>query len=135
MPTEPYDWKHLWKAPENTRAYFSPHYDDALRHEHPFLYALAVVGILLSIIVPIALAVLLAVYTLPCLSDSSSVQNFAYMALGVYLYFLGPIGIGLGLCNLLMIPYRQYLGHRLTILSCGIGLGATILGYLLLLYC
>ena len=96
---------------------------------------LLVIAIFVLLLGPELLAGFIGYYTIPALSESGGTHNIGLMLIGALLCFVSPIGIGLGLCNLLMVLMRQYMGHKLTFYSIGIGLAATLIGYYLLSLC
>lgn len=127
-----YDWTHQWGAPDNAKDFFQPGYNSQFWIKHPIIGVLLVIAIFVLLLGPELLAGFIGYYTIPALSESGGTHNIGLMLIGALLCFVSPIGIGLGLCNLLMVLMRQYMGHKLTFYSIGIGLAATLIGYYLL---
>ena len=111
-----------WVIPENAADFFDPHCDDAFRAEHPVLYWLTVVAIIVLVLVGPGLYIILCGMIQPTTYDS-------FLELVFWMFgFISSFGISIGICNLFMIVYKQYLGHYVTIFSFAIGFAGSAIG-------
>ena len=111
-----------WVIPENAADFFDPHCDDAFRAEHPVLYWLTVVAIIVLVLVGPGLYIILCGMIQPTTYDS-------FFELVFWMFgFISSFGISIGICNLFMIVYKQYLGHYVTIFSFAIGFAGSAIG-------
>lgn len=111
--------KNNWGIPEDAWMYFDPHIDDPLRKKHPLLYWLSVVAIIVLVIVgPFAYIALSTAILQTATIDFGGVIGLIVFLIG----FIASFGISVGLCNLFMIPHKQYLGHWVTLICFGVGL-------------
>ena len=117
----------LWSIPKNAADYFDPHYDDDFKREHPILYWLTVLAILVLVMVgPIGYIILCATVAPP--------MNWFLFAVWV-VGFLSSFGLSIGFCNIFLRVHGQYLGHAVTLFSLLIGTvipGGTLLLFWLL---
>ena len=110
-----------WKVPEDAAEYFDPHYDDDFKAQHPVLYWLTVVAIIVMVMVGPTL------YIIGC----SAIQPTMTLIVEIIVWMVGFIssfGISIGVCNLFMILHKQYLGHRVTLWSFAIGIVGSAIG-------
>ena len=107
--------KSRWHLPEDFLEYFMPDSDDDFKQEHPRLYALSIVLVVVAFMTP-PLAYCIWVG-----------QANMWALLGVF----GAFIVGIGLCNIVAAIVHQYLGHIFTI-SCFL-LGGVMISVSLLL--
>lgn len=104
-----------WKIPKNAAGYFDPHYDDAFKAKHPFLYFLTIVIIIILVLSgPLPFLVF-------CGTLNIQIESL-FEGLLLLTGFISSFGISIGLCNIFMILHKQYLGHYVTIISLLIGI-------------
>lgn len=121
-----YKFKDMWGIPSGASKFFDPHYDDVFKKEHPILYFLTVVGIVVLVCVgPFIFLGLCGAMDLQFDHPIAviNVLKFIIWIIG----FISSFGISIGLNNLFMVLHRQYLGHYLTLISFGIGIGGMII--------
>ena len=120
-----------WGLPENAADYFDPHYDDDFKREHPVLYFLTVVAILVCVLVAPILYIWLSSVVQP--GTGSDIEFKNWFELFVWIVgFVASMGISIGICNLFMILHKQYLGHYVTLYSFAVGIAGSGLSLLLL---
>ena len=109
-----------WGVPNNAIAYFDRRYDNDFKAKRPVLYWLTVVAIIICVMVGPTL------YTLLCSIIQSTVGSFEiiFWLFGLF----SSLGISIGICNLLMILHKQYLGHYVTLFSFAIGIVGSAIG-------
>ena len=106
--------KNNWAPPKNAAEFFDPHYDDDFKAAHPFLFFLTVVAIIILVVIPpIACLCIMAAIG----ADINSLVELIVLIFGL----VSSMGISIGICNVFMILYKQYLGHYVTIFSLLIG--------------
>ncbi len=106
--------KDNWKVPSNASDFFDPHYNDKFKKEHPILYWLTIIGIIVLACSGPVVYVSLISDIMP--SDQTFIEKILFI-----IGFISSFGISIGLCNIFLALYKQYLGHLLTIISFGIG--------------
>ena len=108
--------KNNWGIPENAADYFDPHYDDDFKRKHPFLFVLTVIAIgILVCVAPVAFVWLAGQFQ----------ETFNTNIFELIVFIIGLVSsfvVSIGIINLFMILYRQYLGHYVTLYSFAIGL-------------
>lgn len=115
-----------WWPPKNAWVFFSPSYNEDFKKKHPFLYFFTIVGICVCVLAPVMQYLFLCFLISGARHAALTVFQFIAWSIGL----LSVFGISVGLCNLLMIPHRQYLGHFITLLSFAIGITGASLGLL-----
>lgn len=120
-----------WGLPENAADYFDPHYDDDFKREHPVLYFLTVVAILVCVLVAPILYIWLSSVVQPGTGNDIEFKNSFELFVWI-VGFVTSMGISIGICNLFMILHKQYLGHYVTLWSFAIGIAGSGLSLLLL---
>lgn len=118
--------KDNWKVPSNASDFFDPHYDDKFKKEHLILYLLTVIGIIFLVCLGPGVYVYLVSNIVP--SDQSFVELILFL-----IGYISSFGFSIGLCNVLLILHKQYLGHLVTLISFAIGVVGCGLSLLLLL--
>jgi len=110
-----------WHLPENAADFFDPHYDDDFKANHPILFFLTILAIIVGVMVgPI-------LYILCCSQIQPTVNETLGELLLWIIGFVSSFGISIALLNLFMIVHKQYLGHFVTIISFAVGvIGASI---------
>lgn len=94
-----------WLPPANFKSFFYPESDTVFKAKHPIGYWLLILLILAALILP----------------------NFIFVGLvhsDSYWMLLGLVGglfLGVGLCNIVTIIIKQYLGHIVTLVCFAIG--------------
>ena len=109
-----------WGLPKNAKAYFDPHYDDQFKAEHPVLYWLTVVAIIILVLI----GPILYIFFCSMLQSTMTLLELIFLFFG----FISSCGISIGFCNLFMIVHKQYLGHYVTLYSFAIGLVGSAIG-------
>lgn len=109
--------KSRWRLPENFLEYFMPASDDDFKEEHPRLYALSIVLLLVALMAPPTLYVIFVL--------NNGATAWGLLGLG------GSVIVSIGLCNIVALIVHQYLGHVVTI-GCFL-LGGVMIGVSLLL--
>ena len=109
--------KSRWRLPENFLDYFMPDSDDDFKAEHPRLYALSIVLLLVALMAPPTLYVIFVL--------NNGATAWGLLGLG------GSVIVSIGLCNIVALIVHQYLGHVVTI-GCFL-LGGVMIGVSLLL--
>ena len=110
-----------WNVSKNAHKYFDPHYDDKFKAEHPVLYWLTVAAIILCVLVGPFIYIWLCSVVEP-----DGVFSFLEILI-LIIGFISSFGISIGICNLLMILHKQYLGHKVTLYSFLLGaLGSAV---------
>lgn len=94
-----------WLPPANSRTFFDPESDTVFRAKHPIGYWLLILLIVAALLLPNFIFVSLV--------DSNS----NWMLLGL----VGGLFLGIGLCNIVTIIIRQYLGHIVTLVCFAAG--------------
>lgn len=94
-----------WLPPANFRSFFYPESDTVFRAKHPIGYWLLIMLIVGALLLPNA------IFT--SLVDSNS----GWMLLGL----VGGLFMGVGLCNIVTIIIKQYLGHIVTLVCFALG--------------
>jgi len=116
-----------WGIPKNASDYFDPHYDDDFKEDHPILYWLTVVAIIILVLVGPLL------YLLLCNEIQPGVFYEGIIELIVWIFgFIASFGISIALCNAFLIVHNQYLGHYVTLYSFLIGIAGPGVALLLL---
>ena len=123
--------KDNWRIPENAADYFDPSYDDKFKREHPVLYVLTVIAILICVLVAPITYIILSDAVQPGDANTVEFKNFFEFAVWI-VGFIASFGIGIGICNLLMIIHKQYLGHYVTVFSFAIGIFGSLSALILL---
>lgn len=109
--------KSRWHLPEDYLDYFMPDSDDDFKAEHPRLYALSIVLLLVALMAPPTLYVIFVL--------NNGATAWGLLGLG------GSVIVSIGLCNIVALIVHQYLGHVVTI-GCFL-LGGVMIGVSLLL--
>lgn len=109
--------KSRWHLPEDYLDYFMPDSDDDFKAEHPRLYALSIVLLLVALMAPPTLYVIFVL--------NNGATAWGLLGLG------GSVIVSIGLCNIVALIVHQYLGHIVTI-GCFL-LGGVMIGVSLLL--
>lgn len=109
--------KSRWHLPEDHLDYFMPDSDDDFKAEHPRLYALSIVLLLVALMAPPTLYVIFVL--------NNGATAWGLLGLG------GSVIVSIGLCNIVALIVHQYLGHVVTI-GCFL-LGGVMIGVSLLL--
>lgn len=109
--------KSRWHLPEDYLDYFMPDSDDDFKAEHPRLYALLIVLLLVALMAPPTLYVIFVL--------NNGATAWGLLGLG------GSVIVSIGLCNIVALIVHQYLGHVVTI-GCFL-LGGVMIGVSLLL--
>lgn len=109
--------KSRWHLPEDYLDYFMPDSDDDFKAEHPRLYALSIVLLLVALMAPPTLYVIFVL--------NNGATAWGLLGLG------GSVIVSIGLCNIVALIVHQYLGHVVTIV-CFL-LGGVMIGVSLLL--
>lgn len=109
--------KSRWHLPEDYLDYFMPDSDDDFKAEHPRLYALSIVLLLVALMAPPTLYVIFVL--------NNGATAWGLLGLG------GSVIVSIGLCNIVAAILHQYLGHVVTI-GCFL-LGGVMIGVSLLL--
>lgn len=109
--------KSRWHLPEDYLDYFMPDSDDDFKAEHPRLYALSIVLLLVALMAPPTLYVIFVL--------NNGATAWGLLGLG------GSVIVSIGLCNIVALIVHQYLGHVVTV-GCFL-LGGVMIGVSLLL--
>lgn len=97
------------KMPKNAIEFFNSDSDDKFKAEHPDAYRILKIAGAAAILLPLIIYVVL--------TSVFFQQGNGWILLGL----AGSMAIGVGLFNIVAAWIDQYLGHKLTILSLGIG--------------
>ena len=97
--------KNYWKVPKDAKKYFDPHYDDVFKANHPILYWLTFIAIIVIVMIGPLIFLLLANQIQPDFRGSFSFES-AILIFGL----ISSFAISIGIANLFMIVHKQYLG-------------------------
>ena len=111
-----------WHLPKNAADFFDPHYDDDFKANHPILFHLTLLAIIVGGMVGPLLYSLCCAQIQPNVNDN--LGEFILWMIG----FVSSFGISLALLNLFMIVHKQYLGHYVTIISFAVGMIGSAIG-------
>lgn len=110
--------KSSWNIPENAKDFFNPSYEEKYKKQHPFLYWLSIISIIIMVILgPFIFGMIIMEIEHTSEFDFSFIELLVF-AIGLFSSF----GISIGLCNLFLILHKQYFGHLLTMISFAIGI-------------
>lgn len=123
--------KDNWGLPKNAADYFDPHYDDKFKREHPVLYVLTVIAIVILVVIAPIIYLILTNAVQPSAGNRVALKNWFEFAVFIA-GFVASFGISIGLCNLFLMLHKQYLGHYVTIYSIGIGIFGAFASLILL---
>ncbi len=112
------------KFMDNASDEFDPHRDDELKKNHPFLYALTIVGILLLVMAGPAVFIMAVMLTDPEVNMGTVIiEHYSFFENIIFILgFISSMGLSVGLCNLFLIVHKQYLGNSFTLKSLGVGI-------------
>lgn len=103
-----------WKLPKNTKSYFSPKQEKALKEKYGVFYTLHTILSIIILFVPFFAFLFLA----PSNAFEATTQTGNLLgAIGGIVGLIGSLSIGVGVVNVFMTLIKQYLGHWVTIIT------------------